>query len=143
MTNFGNVLVGADTPGERIRIEGRVFDGIGAPLRDVLLEIWQANAAGRYNPSRRDAQDKPIRHLSRLGTRRVRLRDRPVHVRDHQARPCRSPTGALMAPHVNFWIVARGINIGLTDAHVFLRRRGRKQCRSGARNVEPISGAAR
>ena len=27
--NFGNVLVDAETKGERIRIEGRVFDGIG------------------------------------------------------------------------------------------------------------------
>ena len=35
--------------GERIRIEGRVLDGLGAPCRDILLEIWQANAAGRYN----------------------------------------------------------------------------------------------
>src|SRR5438552_8917930 len=57
--NFSNVLVGPDTMGERIRIEGRVLDGAGAPLRDVLLEIWQANAAGRYNHPA-DRQDKPL-----------------------------------------------------------------------------------
>ena len=47
--NFGPVLTTADTAGERITIEGRVIDGSGTPVRDVLLEIWQANAAGRYN----------------------------------------------------------------------------------------------
>ena len=46
--NFGNVLAGAKTKGEKIRIEGRVFDGIGTVLKDVLIEIWQANAAGKY-----------------------------------------------------------------------------------------------
>ena len=37
--NFGNVLVGPDTQGERIRIEGRVLDGTGSPVRDALVEI--------------------------------------------------------------------------------------------------------
>ncbi|HET7864048.1 MAG TPA: protocatechuate 3,4-dioxygenase subunit alpha, partial [Burkholderiaceae bacterium] len=45
---FGNVLVSPQTQGERIRIEGRVFDGTGTAVRDVLIELWQANAAGRY-----------------------------------------------------------------------------------------------
>ena len=39
----------AETKGQRITIEGRVFDGSGTPVRDVLLELWQANADGRYN----------------------------------------------------------------------------------------------
>ena len=43
--NFGPVLTTADTTGERITIEGRVIDGSGTPVRDVLLEIWQANAS--------------------------------------------------------------------------------------------------
>jgi protocatechuate 3,4-dioxygenase, beta subunit len=34
--------------GERITISGRVFDTEGKPLRGTLVEIWQANAAGRY-----------------------------------------------------------------------------------------------
>lgn len=57
--NFSNVLVCDSTQGERIRIEGYVFDGSGTPLRDVLLEIWQANAAGPYN-HRADRQEKPL-----------------------------------------------------------------------------------
>ena len=34
--------------GERIIVTGRVLDGDGRPVRDTLVEIWQANAAGRY-----------------------------------------------------------------------------------------------
>jgi protocatechuate 3,4-dioxygenase alpha subunit len=44
-----HVLAGAQTEGERIRIEGHVFDGEGNPVPDAVLEIWQANAGGRYH----------------------------------------------------------------------------------------------
>lgn len=43
-----NVLVQPGTAGERIRIAGRVLDGDGVPVPDALVEIWQANAHGRY-----------------------------------------------------------------------------------------------
>lgn len=38
----------ADTEGERIRIQGRVLDGEGAPVDDAMIELWQADARGRY-----------------------------------------------------------------------------------------------
>jgi protocatechuate 3,4-dioxygenase alpha subunit len=44
-----NVLILPETAGERIRIEGRVLDGDGEPVPDAVVEIWQANAHGRYN----------------------------------------------------------------------------------------------
>ena len=44
-----NVLTQLGTAGERIRIEGRVLDGDGLPVPDAMVEIWQANAHGRYN----------------------------------------------------------------------------------------------
>jgi protocatechuate 3,4-dioxygenase beta subunit len=34
--------------GERIIVHGRVTDSLGAPVRSSLVEVWQANAAGRY-----------------------------------------------------------------------------------------------
>ena len=44
-------------PGERIEITGRVIDGDGNGVPDAMLEIWQANSAGRYaHPD--DPQDK-------------------------------------------------------------------------------------
>lgn len=45
---LGQVIAGDGVPGERIRVEGVVFDSTGAPVRDILLEVWQADAAGIY-----------------------------------------------------------------------------------------------
>ncbi len=45
---FGASTVRADTRGERIRIVGRVLDGEGAPIDDAMIELWQADADGRY-----------------------------------------------------------------------------------------------
>ncbi|HZU70706.1 MAG TPA: protocatechuate 3,4-dioxygenase subunit alpha [Ktedonobacteraceae bacterium] len=44
-----HILVEPQTVGERIRIEGHVLDGDRLPVPDALVEIWQANAYGRYN----------------------------------------------------------------------------------------------
>jgi len=60
-----NVLVGQETLGTRIRIEGRVFDGDALPVPDALIEIWQANASGHYNHS--GAQRKGIPNASFFG----------------------------------------------------------------------------
>jgi protocatechuate 3,4-dioxygenase beta subunit len=45
--------------GERIIVEGRVLDENGRPLADTLLELWQANAAGRYRHPN-DQHDAPL-----------------------------------------------------------------------------------
>src|SRR5208337_214257 len=42
-------MVSNATKGERITIRGRVIDGTETSLRDTLIEIWQADAAGLYN----------------------------------------------------------------------------------------------
>ncbi len=115
------VLVGPATSGTRLRIEGRVLDGDGAPVPDVLIEIWQANAAGRYNHPADRQEDKPIdptfRGWGRAGSdfetglfAFETVKPGPVAGRRGH-RP--------MAPHVNFWIVARGINIGLNTRMYF------------------------
>ncbi len=39
---------GGDPIGERIIVSGRVLDSDGEPVRETLVEVWQANAAGRY-----------------------------------------------------------------------------------------------
>jgi protocatechuate 3,4-dioxygenase, alpha subunit len=117
--NFGAVLAGPKTRGEHIRIEGRVIDGSGTPVRDVLLEIWQANAAGKYNhPADRQSKaiDKTFRGWGRgcsdFATGLYTFDTvKPGVVVGRNTRP--------MAPHVNFWIVARGINIGLATRMYF------------------------
>src|SRR3954447_24522135 len=68
--NFTNELAGAGTRGECIRIEGTVFDGAEVPIRDALVELWQANAAGKYNhPADRQekATDNTFRGWCRAG----------------------------------------------------------------------------
>jgi protocatechuate 3,4-dioxygenase alpha subunit len=117
--NFSNVLVGPDTRGERIRVEGRVIDGSGTPVRDVLIEIWQANAQGKYqHPA--DRQNKDLdkdfrgwgRGCSDFETGIYTFETiKPGVVEGRNGRP--------MAPHINFWIVARGINIGLNTRMYF------------------------
>ena len=54
-----NILVRPETFGLRIRIEGRVLDGDGMPVPDAMVEIWQANAHGRYNHPR-DSSPAPL-----------------------------------------------------------------------------------
>jgi protocatechuate 3,4-dioxygenase, beta subunit len=54
-----NDLTTAGPVGERITVSGRLLDTDGRPVRDSLIEIWQANAAGRYR-HRRDDWDAPL-----------------------------------------------------------------------------------
>ena len=112
--NFSNVLAGENTQGERIRIEGRVFDGAGTPVRDALLEIWQANAAGRYNHPM-DKQEKLLDSSFRgWGRAGADFRTGLYTFETIKPGPVAGRTGkGSMAPHISFWIAARGINIGL------------------------------
>ncbi len=112
--NFGNVLVTPQTRGERIRIEGRVYDGSGTPLRDVLIECWQTNAEGKYNHPGDRQPGKAVDPSFRGWGRACSDFDnglyffetiKPGVVTGRKGRP--------MAPHINLWIVARGINLGL------------------------------
>ena len=122
--NFGSVLANDKTQGERIRIEGRVFDGIGTVLKDVLIESWQANAAGRYaHPADRQpgkALDDHFRGWGRACTdfdtglySFDTIKPGPVAGR------VAGNGSRFMAPHINLWIVARGINLGLNTRLYF------------------------
>ena len=44
----GDNLVTPDATGEKIRVEGQITDGDGKPISDAMIEIWQADAQGRY-----------------------------------------------------------------------------------------------
>ena len=110
--DLGLVLVGPETKGERILVKGRVFDGSGTPLKDALVEIWQADAEGLYNsPEETRGQADP--HF--VGWGRQPTDGTTGEYRFETIKPGRvaARDGRLMAPHITFWIVARGINIGL------------------------------
>lgn len=103
-----NVLSGSATAGERIRLEGRVLDGDGAAVPDALIEIWQANAFGRYNhPS--DQGEAPLdpefTGFGRAGT------DEEGRYWFETIKPGRVAFNAHLqqAPHINVTIFARGL----------------------------------
>src|SRR5262249_43419117 len=56
-----------DPLGERIVVSGRVTDDRGQPVRDALVEIWQANAAGRYAHQADQHPAPPDPHFPRAG----------------------------------------------------------------------------
>jgi protocatechuate 3,4-dioxygenase, alpha subunit len=110
--DLGLVLVGPETKGERIIVKGRIFDGSGHPIRDALVEIWQADAEGLYNsPEEKRGTADP----NFVGWGRQPTDGTTGEYRFETIKPGRVPykDGRPMAPHITFWIVARGINIGL------------------------------
>lgn len=112
--SFGNVLVSPATRGERIRIEGVVADGSGTPVRDVLIEVWQANAEGKYAHPGDRQPGKQVDPSFRGWGRAACDFDTGEYVFETiKPGPVAGRNGRLMAPHINFWLVARGINLGL------------------------------
>jgi protocatechuate 3,4-dioxygenase alpha subunit len=116
--DLGAAMVNAKTKGERIRITGRVIDGNGTPLKDALIEIWQADAAGFYN-SPAETRGKADPDFTGWGRQPSGMDDGAYTF--ETVKPGRVPfhDGSLQAPHISFWIVARGINIGLNTRMYF------------------------
>lgn len=118
-TELGQDITGPNAIGERITITGRVLDGTGSPVRDVLLETWQANSAGIYaheeDPHHHEVEDGFSgwgRIISDFDTGEFKI---------ETIKPGASPgrNGTTQAPHINLWIVSRGINIGLNTRIYF------------------------
>src|SRR6201989_1246533 len=108
---FTNNLVTPDTSGERIRVEGRVCDGDGAPVPDCMLEIWQADAQGRFS----DPQDKrALPNSSFKGFGRCGTDAHSEHALD-TTKPGQvpDPDGKPQAPHLLLAIFARGMLLHL------------------------------
>ena len=103
------ILVPEGYGGERIVIEGRVLDGDRAHIEDALLEIWQANAAGRYrHPD--DTRELPLddgftgfgRTVSDFETGEYRFETvKPGPVPDAE--------GVFQAPHISLMVQGRGM----------------------------------
>lgn len=101
-------------PGERIRLVGRVLDGEGGPVADALIEVWQANAAGRYRHPADHGDDHPsdrsFHGFARAGT--GVNEDHSFEI--HTIKPGATSDG--QAPHLNLIVLMRG---GLN--HVYTR----------------------
>jgi protocatechuate 3,4-dioxygenase alpha subunit len=108
---FTNNLLTPDVSGERIRVEGKVYDGDGAVVSDCMLEIWQADAQGRFS----DPQDKralpnsSFKGFGRCGT------DKSGGYAFDTIKPGSVPDadGKPQAPHILLAVFARGVLLHL------------------------------
>lgn len=102
-----HVLINDSTEGERIRIEGQIFDGLGELVTDAMVEIWQANTHGRYNHPADDRQDNLLdpafTGFGRCGTGM----DGSGLFRFDTVKPGAPASGG--APHVSMVIFMRGL----------------------------------
>lgn len=65
----GAAIAGDAEEGERIRLVGRVLDGEDQAVNDAMIEVWQADAQGRYaHPADRRGSNTGFRGFSRVGT---------------------------------------------------------------------------
>jgi protocatechuate 3,4-dioxygenase alpha subunit len=100
-------LVTPDVSGDRIRVEGTVYDGDGAPVPDCMLEVWQADAQGRFSDpqDQRALPNTAFRGFGRCGTdgegRFSFDTIKPGSVPD--------PDGKPQAPHLLLAVFARGM----------------------------------
>ena len=116
---LGQVIAATGVPGERIRVEGVVFDGTGAPVRDVLLEVWQADANGIY-PHAEDPRVADAAPGFRGFGRVISDFDTGQWGFDTiKPGPVPGRAGQQQAPHISLWLVSRGINIGLNTRMYF------------------------
>ena len=108
---FTNNLVTPDVSGDRIRIAGRVFDGDGQPVPDCMLEVWQADAQGRFaDPKdKRALPNAKFRGFGRCGT------DANGDYAFDTIKPgsLPDPDGKPQAPHILLAVFARGMLLHL------------------------------
>lgn len=103
----GDNLVTPDASGQKIRIEGRILDGDGLPINDAMLEIWQADAQGRYaNP--RDNRALPNTQFKGFG-RSATDKDGVYSFDTIKPGSVPGPNGKSQAPHIVFGIFSRGM----------------------------------
>lgn len=118
-TELGQILAPEGVPGPRVTIEGQVFDGLGAPIKDVLIEVWQADANGIY-PHPEDPRAADCAPGFRGWGRVISDFDTGLfRFETVKPGPVAGRAGRMQAPHLNLWLVSRGINIGLNTRMYF------------------------
>jgi len=105
-------IAGPQAEGERIWLKFRVLDGDGIPVDDAMVEIWQADSAGKYNhPDDPQAKtfDPACRGFGRIGTGE----DGSGEFETVKPGRVPGPGNVLQAPHLNIAVYARGILLQL------------------------------
>lgn len=111
-SDLGAMMLNDKTKGARIKVRIKTIDGSGTPLKDALVEIWQADTDGLYN-SPTELRGTADPNFSGWGRQATDMATGECMF--ETVKPGRVPFNdrRLMAPHITIWIVARGINIGL------------------------------
>jgi protocatechuate 3,4-dioxygenase alpha subunit len=112
------VLAGPDSRGDKIIVEGHVLDGDGVPAHDLLVEIWQANAEGRYDHPD-DTQDKPLDPTFHGWGRCRTDANGAFRFTTIMPGPVPGRGNTMQAPHINFTLFARGLLRQLTTRLYF------------------------
>jgi len=100
----GSDMAPPDVEGQRIRVEGRVFDGNNAVIPDALIEIWQADSMGRYaHPSDPRGSNATFKGFGRCGTGT----DKQSRFIFDTVKP--GAVGEGQAPHLNVIVTMRGM----------------------------------
>lgn len=115
--DLGSSMVNDQTKGDRITVSGTVFDGTGTPLKDALVEIWQADTNGIYAGGDPRGESDP--HFTGWGRAAGDYGSGIWSFETVRPGAVPFPDGRMMAPHITFWVVARGINIGLQTRMYF------------------------
>lgn len=96
------------TPGDAVMVTGRVLDGEGGHVEDALVEVWQADAEGRYHHPL-DAGIGDASGFTGFGRSKTRFEDGSWRVRTIRPGPVPAPDGGTQAPHLNVVVQARGM----------------------------------
>lgn len=105
-----NVLTTPEALGERIRIEGRVLDGDRQHIEDALIELWQADSAGRYHHPADDRTDAPLDPaFGGFGRCASDFQTGDYFFLTVKPGPVPHPDGGMQAPHISLTIQARGM----------------------------------
>ncbi len=101
-------LIGEGVSGERVTIQGRIFDGDRVPVPDAMIEIWQANARGKYaHPE--DTQDKPLEPGFKGYGRVPATAEGVFRFATIKPGPVPGPNGKEQAPHLLISVFMRGV----------------------------------
>jgi protocatechuate 3,4-dioxygenase alpha subunit len=107
-SDIGARMITGDAAGTRITLVGQVFDGDGEPLRDAMIEAWQADANG-ISAGGHGADP----HFTGFGRCACDVDTGEFRFETVKPGAVARPEGDVQAPHITLWIVARGINLGL------------------------------
>lgn len=101
-------LVSSSVEGDRITIHGRLLDADRQPIPDGMIELWQANAHGKYaHPA--DTRDLPLQHGFTGFGRQPTNAQGEFTFTTIKPGPVPAMNGQLQAPHVLINIFARGL----------------------------------